>query len=450
MSKAKGIPEPLRKWQESGKGLAGQVDQRVIDAMHPADAADHIEELGLEEQVKFIKQLPISAAADSIAEMEKYDQRELIERLNIGMAARILEFMSPDDATDIIEGLDDDLRESLLRQIKAEDREEISTLLTFDPETAGGVMNTEVAILREDFTVDQAIASIRAEVEDKSIPYYAYLVDSRHHLTGAVSLRDLLISQPGKKLKELTHNQHLISVTYEVDKEEVAKLIGHYNFLAMPVTDFDHRLLGVVTVDDVIDIINEEASEDMQSMVGAGTDETTDSPWTYSVKKRLPWLVINVANSAISAWVVHLFEANIAKMAILAVLMPIVANQAGNTGQQALAVMIRQFATESFDRKKSWQAVFRELKIGLANGICISLLVLLAVYLLTDNSALAMVMSGALFIDMLIGAVVGGAIPIILKEFGRDPAQASSIFLTTITDSLGFLSLLGLAGIFLL
>ncbi|SDL19226.1 magnesium transporter [Maridesulfovibrio ferrireducens] len=450
MKRAKGIPEPLRQWQESGKGLVGEVDQRVIDAMHPADAADHIEELGLDEQVKFIKQLPIRDAADSIAEMEKYDQRELVEKLNLGMAARILEFMSPDDATDILEGLDDDLRESLLRQIKAEDREEISTLLTFDPETAGGVMNTEVAILLEDLTVDQAIASIRAEVEDKSIPYYAYLVDRRNHLTGAVSLRDLLISRPGKKLKELIHNQHLISVTYEVDKEEVARLIGHYNFLAMPVTDFEHRLLGVVTVDDVIDIINEEASEDMQSMVGAGTDETTDSPWTYSVKKRLPWLVINVANSAISAWVVHLFEANIAKMAILAVLMPIVANQAGNTGQQALAVMIRQFATEKFDRKKSWNAVFRELKIGLANGVCISLLVLMAVYMLTDNSALAMVMSGALFIDMLMGAVVGGAIPIILKEFGRDPAQASSIFLTTVTDSLGFLSLLGLAGIFLL
>ncbi|MBI9111382.1 magnesium transporter [Maridesulfovibrio ferrireducens] len=450
MKRAKGIPEPLRQWQESGKGLVGEVDQRVIDAMHPADAADHIEELGLDEQVKFIKQLPIRDAADSIAEMEKYDQRELIEKLNLGMAARILEFMSPDDATDILEGLDDDLRESLLRQIKAEDREEISTLLTFDPETAGGVMNTEVAILLEDLTVDQAIASIRAEVEDKSIPYYAYLVDRRNHLTGAVSLRDLLISRPGKKLKELIHNQHLISVTYEVDKEEVARLIGHYNFLAMPVTDFEHRLLGVVTVDDVIDIINEEASEDMQSMVGAGTDETTDSPWTYSVKKRLPWLVINVANSAISAWVVHLFEANIAKMAILAVLMPIVANQAGNTGQQALAVMIRQFATEKFDRKKSWNAVFRELKIGLANGVCIAFLVLMAVYMLTDNSALAMVMSGALFIDMLMGAVVGGAIPIILKEFGRDPAQASSIFLTTITDSLGFLSLLGLAGIFLL
>ena len=450
MANRKGIPEPLRRWQEHGKGQAGAVDQRVIDAMHPADAADHIEELGLEEQVKFIKQLPMRDAAQSIAEMEEYDQRELIERLNVGMAARILEIMSPDDATDILEGLDDDLREILLRQIKAEDREEISTLLTFDPDTAGGVMTTEVAIVRDNMTVDQAIAAIRKEVEDKSIPYYAYVVGRRNQLVGVVSMRDLLIARPGRMLTDLTHNQHIISVTYNVDKEEVARLIAHYNFLAMPVTDFDHRFIGVVTVDDVIDIINEEASEDMQSMVGAGTDETVDSPWGYSVKKRLPWLVINVANSAVSAWVVHLFEGNITKMAILAVLMPIVANQAGNTGQQALAVMIRQFATEKFDRKKSWEAVLREFKIGLANGLCIAFLVLGAVFMLTSNYTLAMVMSGALFIDMVLGAVVGGAIPIILKEFGRDPAQASSIFLTTITDSFGFLSLLGLAGVFLL
>lgn len=450
MKRTKGIPEPLRKWQESGKGLSESVDQQVIDALHPADTADHIEELGLEEQVKFIKQLPIRDAADSIAEMDKYDQRDLMEKLNSGLAARILEYMSPDDATDILEDFDEDRREAILRQIKAEDREELSTLLTFDPETAGGVMNTEVAMLREDLTVDQAIHDIRAEVEDKSIPYYAYLVDKANHLTGVVSMRDLLITKSGTKIRDLIKNQHLISVRYDVDKEEVARLIAHYNFLALPVVDFDDRFLGVVTVDDVIDILHEEASEDMQSMVGAGTDETTDSPWTYSVSKRLPWLIINVANSAVSAWVVHIFEGNIAKMAILAVLMPIVANQAGNTGQQALAVMIRQFATEKFDRKKSWLAVIRELKIGLANGFCVSLLVFLAVFLMTSSMGLAGIMSAALFFDMIIGAVVGGSIPILLKEFGRDPAQASSIFLTTITDSMGFFSLLGLAGLFLL
>jgi magnesium transporter len=261
----------------------------------------------------------------------------------------------------------------------------------------------------------------------------------------------LLIAKPGtKRLSEMITDQNLISVRVDEDREEVAHLIARYNFLALPVIDSDNRLLGVVTVDDVIDIIHEEASEDMQAMVGAGADETTDSPWSYSVKKRLPWLVTNVATSAVSALVVHMFEGSVSQMAILAVLMPVVANQAGNTGQQALAVMIRQLATDRFDRRKSWLAVVRELRIGLVNGALISSLVLLSVLMLTSNIALAGVMGMALYFDMLMGSLAGASIPLILKELGRDPAQASSIFLTTITDSLGFFSLLGLAGLLLL
>jgi magnesium transporter len=270
-------------------------------------------------------------------------------------------------------------------------------------------------------------------------------VDAAGRLTGVVSLRDMLVARHGKLLRELVKAQSLISVTYDTDREEVARLIGHYNLLAMPVLDFGNRMLGVVTVDDVIDIIQEEASEDMQAMVGAGADETIDSPVLYSVKKRLPWLVLNVVNSAISAFVVHLFEGTIAQMAILAVLMPVVANQAGNTGQQALAVMIRQLAMEKFDRKRSWLAVLREMRIGMINGFFICLLVWGAVFALTGHLMLANVMTAALAIDISLGAFAGAAIPLVLREIGRDPAQASSIFLTAITDSLGFFCLLGLA-----
>lgn len=185
-------------------------------------------------------------------------------------------------------------------------------------------------------------------------------------------------------------------------------------------------------------------------MVGAGADETTDSPVGFSVKKRLPWLIINVINSAVAAYVVHLFDETIAAMAILAALMHIVSNQAGNTGQQALAVMIRQLAVEKFDRKKAWLAVFRELKIGIINGLLISTVVLLAITVATGDYMLGAVMGVALIFDMLIGALSGASIPLILKEIGRDPAQASSIFLTTITDAVGFWSFLGLAGMLLL
>ncbi len=421
-----------------------------VDVSHPADAADHIEALDIQDQVKFVKQLPVKDAANSIAEMELRDQASLMESLNLGLAVRIVESMSPDDAADLLDALDEEHRREVLKRMAAEDRAGLKALLTFDPDTAGGVMNTQVVILSEDLSADQAVTTIRDQVEDKEVPYYAYLVDKEQRLTGVVSLRDLLVAKRGLKLKDLVKTQSLITVTYDEDKEEVARLIGHYNLLALPVVDFGNRILGVVTVDDGIDIIHEEASEDMQAMVGAGADETTDSPVFYSIKKRLPWLVVNMLNSAIAAWVVHLFEGTIAQMAVLAVLMPIVANQAGNTGQQALAVMIRQLALEKFDRKRSWLAVFRELRIGLLTGVLIAGAVTGAVFLLGHNVNLAICVGLALGIDMLVGAVAGASIPLVLREIGRDPAQASSIFLTAITDTGGFFALLGLAQIMII
>jgi magnesium transporter len=421
-----------------------------FDQLHPADAADHLENLPLEEQVAMVKGLSPEDASESIAEMDSYDRIPLMTQLPPKLAADILTIMSPDDAADIVAELEPEIRRAIFRKIEQEDAAEIKALLMYDPDSAGGVMNTEILVLDENLTADQAISVIRSQVEESEIPYYAYMVDQYRHLKGVLSLRDIMVSPGGRKLKEMLVEQNLIAVPFDTDKEEVAKLIDRYNFLALPVVDHGQRILGTVTVDDVIDIIQEEASEDMQQMVGAGGDETIDSPWSYSLKMRMPWLFVNLLNSAVSAWVVHLFEGSIEQMAILAVLMPIVANQAGNTGQQSLAVMIRQLAMERFDRKKVWIAVAREAKIGLVNGLIIGLATFLGIILVFQRPYLAAVMALALLFDMLLGAVAGASIPLILKELGRDPAQASSIFLTTLTDSMGFFVFLGMAGLFLL
>ncbi|MCT4533911.1 magnesium transporter [Halodesulfovibrio sp.] len=417
---------------------------------HPADAADHIENLSIEKQVCMMEHLSTEDAAETLAEMEDRVQTDIIENLDVDVAVRILSEMSPDDATDVLDELDEEHRDVLLGRLEDDDAEEIRSLLAFDPDTAGGIMNTEIIILGQELTADQAIMHIRREMEDKEIPYYAYIVDSADRLVGVLSLRDLLLCRPGTVLEEKLSDQSLISAVFDEDKENVAHLLSRYNFMALPVVDYEGRLLGVVTYDDVIDIIHEEATEDMLGMVGAGQDETVDTPWLESVKVRLPWLFINMLNSSVSAYVVFLFEGSIAQMAILAVLMPIVANQAGNTGQQALAVMIRQLAVERFDRVKSWKAVLREAKVGALTGLIVSLLVMLGVFLFTQNVLLAQVMAAALALDMLLGALAGASIPLILKELGRDPAQASSIFLTTLTDGFGFLIFLGLATLFIL
>lgn len=417
---------------------------------HPADMADHIENLSLEKQVCFLRHMSTGDAADALAELDENVAVDVLENLDPDVAAQIIAEMSPDDAADVLDELEEDHRDALLNKLGREDSEELRNLMGFDPDSAAGVMNTEIILLADDITADEAIAQIRQEMEDKESPYYAYVVDGVDKLIGVLSLRDLMLSRPGTLIRDSLSSHSVISVPFDMPKGEVASLLSHYNFMAMPVVDHQGHIMGVVTYDDIMDIIHDEASADMLGMVGADPDETIDTPWRESVRKRLPWLMINLFNSAVSASVVYMFEGSIASMAVLAVLMPMVANQAGNTGQQALAVIIRQLATDRFDAKKSWMAVLREGKIGFVTGSFMSVVAFIGAAWFSGNVMLGAVMGGALLCDMLLGAVAGGSIPLIFRALGRDPAQASSIFLTTITDGAGFFIFLGLATLLVL
>ena len=417
--------------------------------VHPADLADHLENLSLEKQVCALRHMPTEDAAEALAELEGSVAVDVLENLDADVAAQIIAEMEPDDAADVLDELDEEHRDVLLGKLTREDSEELRNLLNFDPDSAAGVMNTELILLEENMTADEAITHIRSEMEDKESPYYAYVVDRNDKLVGVLSLRDLMLARPGTIVGDAVAGQSVVSVPYDMDKGEVANLLSHYNYLAMPVVDYEGHIMGVVTYDDIMDIMHEEASADMLGMVGADPEESVDTPWKESVRKRLPWLVVNMVNSALSASVVYMFEGSIAQMAALAVLMPMVANQAGNTGQQALAVMIRQLATDRFEPKKAWMAVLREAKIGLVTGLFMSILALCGAWGFTGNPLVGMVMAGALLCDMMLGAVAGGSIPRIFRALGRDPAQASSIFLTTITDGAGFFIFLGLATMFL-
>lgn len=418
--------------------------------VHPADLADHLENLSLEKQVCALKHLPKEDAASALAELEGNVAVDVLENLDADTAAQIIAEMDPDDAADVLDELDEDHRDVLLGHLEKEDSEELRNLLNFDPNSAAGVMNTELILVEQTLTADEAIATIRSQMESKENPYYAYVVDDKDILVGVLSLKNLMLARPGTLLRDAVAGQSIVSVTYDTEKGEVASLLSHYNFLAMPVVDYEGHIMGLVTYDDTMDIIHEEASADLLGMVGADPEESVDTPWLESVHKRLPWLVVNMVNSALSAWVVYVFEGSIAQMAVLAVLMPMIANQAGNTGQQALAVMIRQLATERFDHKKAWLAVLREAKIGLVTGICMAILAFIGAFIFTHNILVGVVMAVALLFDMLLGAIAGGSIPLIFRALGRDPAQASSIFLTTITDSAGFFIFLGAATLVLL
>ncbi len=448
-----GEEEDLSQYETSAKEAGLEACGSDIDSddfVHPADRAEHLEQLPLNKQLCVLTHLSTEEAAEALAELDEEVAGDVLENMDADDAARLIAEMDPDDAVDILDEVEEGHRDILLSNLPADDAEELRMLLSFDPDTAAGVMNTDIIMVSSSSTVDEAIMLIRSELEEKEMPYYVYVVDSQEALEGVISLRDLMLAKPGTLLTNMVNKQDVISVQYDTDKAEVARLLGHYNFLCLPVVDREEHLMGVVTHDDVLDIIQDEASSDMLGMVGAGQDENVDTPWTRSVRIRLPWLVINMCTSSLSAFIVSMFEGSIAQMALLAVLMPMVANQAGNTGQQALAVMIRQLATESFDARRSWGAVFRESKIGLGTGIFMALLAYIGVMFLSHNSMLATVMGIALLLDMLLGAIAGGAIPLVLRALGRDPAQASSIFLTALTDSGGFFIFLGLATMFLL
>lgn len=429
--------------------LMRSYDSRGGESLHPADLADHLENLSREKRFNALKKMPREDAANAIAELDGNIAADVIENLDTDMAAQIIAEMDPDDAADVLDEIDALHRDELLEKLTAEDSEELRKLLHFDPDSAAGVMNSELILLEKDMTVDEAIAHIRKEMAEKESPYYGYVVDRNDLLIGVLSLRDLMLAKPGLVVNDLVNGQNVVSVTWDTEKGEVANLLSHYNYMAMPVVDNEGHIMGVVTYDDIMDIIHEEASADMLGMVGADPEETWDTPWHESVRKRLPWLILNLINSTLSASVVLMFEGTIAQMAVLAVLMPMVANQAGNTGQQALAVMIRQLSKDRFDLKKSWIAVIREGKIGLVTGLIMAFITYLGAWWFTGKYLIGAVMGGAILCDTLLGAIAGSSIPLIFRALGRDPAQASSIFLTTITDGAGFFIFLGLASLFL-
>ncbi len=452
-ARANGVPEPDAMSMNSADNTPEkqpEPESLGLQTDHTADAADKLEHLDLDEQVRLVQSMQAEDAAEAIVEMEEHLRSPLMEKLDPELGAEIIEEMSPDDAADTLDELEEGHRALLLKHVSIEDAAIIRHLMRYNPESAGGVMNTEIVVVNDNLTADQAIAVVRRDIRDKEVPYYAYLVDDTGVLTGVLSLRDLLTSPPDTQLALLMPQRKLIKVYFDLDKEEVAHLFGHYNFMALPVVDYSDRLLGVVTHDDILDIIHEEASEDMLGMVGAGVDETVDMPWTASVLRRLPWLFVNLLNSTLAAFVVYHFEGTIAQMAILAALMPIVTNQAGNTGQQSLAVIIRQLAMERFEVRKIRYAILREIKIGLSTGLMVGLVVFGLVFAIMQQPMLAMVMAMALGSNMVIGTLAGASIPFVLRRLGRDPAQASSIFLTTITDSVGFFIFLSLAGLILL
>jgi magnesium transporter len=307
-------------------------------------------------------------------------------------------------------------------------------------------MNPNVFALSEDITVGEAITEIQSS-RDVEMVFYLYVVDERRHLVGVVSLRRLLLVSPETPLKRIM-TADLISARADMDQEEVARQVAAYNLLAIPVVDAENKLVGIITVDDVIDVIKDEATEDIYRLAGVAGDERAFTPAKESFRKRLPWLGINLLTAFLAAAVVGLFEGTIDLFPVLAVFMPIVAGMGGNAGTQTLTVVVRGIALGELTWSNSRKALLKEVVVGLGNGIVLGAAAALIVWLVRGNPTLGLVLGMAMIINMFVAAAAGMLVPLGLRAASIDPALASSVFITTMTDMFGFFSFLGLATVF--
>jgi magnesium transporter len=454
-----GIVDPTRESAEDVRvddliESSASVEQiaEAVEAQEAADAADTLETLPKSAASDVVSEMDIDAAADALSHMVTPLAVSVLEDLiddDPAYAGRVLAEMPPDDATDLLQAMPKADRDRLLSLMGPDTASRIRELMVYPKESAGGMMTTQYLSVREQETVSEAIEHIRRG-EPIEGAQQAFVTDRKGRLLGTIGLRRLLVSRSHERIGEICERR-VDAVQPEMDRELVAREFERYDYLELPVVDASHRLLGIVTVDDVIDIIRAEGTEDAQRMVGAGKEEGVYSTVRQKLRGRFPWLVVNLFTSALAALVVLQFEGMIAEIALLAVFMPIVANQSGNAGQQSLAVTLRGIVLDEMSSTRAFTHVRRELTAGLINGLLCGVLVggaVAAIRLATGSSwHLGVVIAASMSVTLMIGCATGSAMPILVRRLGFDPAPASTIFLTMITDSMSFLVFLGLASL---
>jgi magnesium transporter len=427
----------------AGGGPSARVAERLED-IPAADGAAVMADLTDAQAADVAEYLDPGTAADVLAEMEPSRAADVIADMEPPEAALVLEHMDPDDRVDILEHVTPELHDELVSEMDAPEQAEVRQLEQYPPDTAGGIMTTEVTSLYEYITVDDAIQTLRRMSEELEQMFYVYVIDRRQHLVGVLSMRDLILARPDRRLREIMI-PNVRSVPATMDQEEVARIMRKYGYLAMPVVDERHRLVGLVTFDDVVDVLEEEATEDVQKMFGAGAEERLSSPWHFSFRKRVWWLLVNLGTAFLAGMVVGGFQDTLSRLTALAIYMPIVAGMGGNASAQAMAVSVRGLALGHVDRRLLWQVIRRELAVGVLTGVIVGIVTGAVALVWQGDVKLGIVVGLALIINHTLACTSGAGIPFVMKWLGFDPAQSATIFATTITDVVGFFGLFALA-----
>lgn len=382
-----------------------------------------------------------------LSELEPEDAAAIMKELQLEQITELIQRIPPDDAAPILDLLPEDMKNSILSAMEDKPSEDVKGLLHYEEETAGRIMSTNFYALDQDTNVSDAITAMQLEGDVESA-FYLYVVDDQNHLVGVVSLRQVLFTRPNTPLKNVM-TKDVISVHPETDQEVVARYVADYNLVAIPVVDAEQKLVGMVTVDDVIDVIEEEATEDIYKMASLDTtDRIQNSPFR-SIKKRIPFLMFSLFTASVAPWVVHYFEGTIKEFVTLAVFLPLVMALGGVAGNQTIAIIVREIAIGQAEWVGARKALLKEILVGMGNGLIIGIILAGFSYLLIKNPYLGLILGLAIIINLFVAALVGTLIPLILKLLRLDPALGSVNLLTMCTDTIGSFTFLGLGTLFL-
>ena len=422
----------------------------LLQKQHPADLAQVFGELterDRRDSFALLVERYSRLAMEAISELGPEDGAAILADRSAEDLAELLQELPSDDAAALIEHLPKTLSIAVLDLLERREAGDVQNLLEYAEQTAGRIMNPNVFALSEDLTAGEAIAALQTS-RDVEMVFYLYVVDLRRHLVGVVSLRRLLLVSTETPLKRIMTTD-IMSARVDTDQEEVARIVASYNLLAIPVVDEEHKLAGIITVDDVIDVIKDEATEDIYRLAGMAGDEHISTPPGEALRKRLPWLGVNLVTAIMAAAVVALFQETISQVVALAVFMPVVAGMGGNAATQTLTVTVRGIALGELTWGNSRKALVKEIVIGLGNGLVLGFFAAGMAWAMQGNPVLGLILGLAMVLNMLVAATAGTLIPIVLRALNIDPALASSVFITTLTDVFGFLSFLGLGTLFL-
>ena len=405
---------------------------------HPADIADALQRLPLQEGLEWLNALPADRAGRALVEMEDDFREEVISELKLEELVRLVRPLEHHETADLIAELGPDAQQQLMQRLPERDARPVRRLLHYAEDSAGGIMSDRFVTLSMMDSVEACQQRLRHNQQFLSEDIsYLYVVDEGQILKGIVSFRDLVFAPPGRQVSEIMRKQ-VAALRVHDDQEEISRQFAHYHYLGLPVLDDQDRVVGLVRSSDILEIAREEATEDMQLMVGLSGEERALTPWKRSLPRRLPWLLVNLLTAFVAAAVVGMYEGVIAQWTALAVFLPIVAGQGGNAGMQTLTVIIRDMALGEISPGDGRRAIGKELILGIANGMAIGVVVGVVGYLWKGSMTLGWVIFAAMLLNQVAAGLAGVLIPFTLKRLRVDPALASSIFLTTVTDVAGF------------